>query len=315
MTPVNSAFSPTIPFLQLAWDSTSLGFLKECPRKYFLTIVSSTVTKDQSVHLTFGILYHSALEAYDRARAEGKSHAQAKIFAVRTALTQSWNRELRRAWNSGDQYKNRLTLVRSIVWYLAQYENDPVATIILANGRPAVELSFRYSTTYISPDGSPYILCGHLDRVGRLENLPFIIDRKTTKYQLEERWFSQFSPDNQMTLYSFSGKIVYQLPTQGVMIDGAQVLVNSTRFKRGFTHRTDSQLNEWYRELGYWLDQAAYFASSQFWPMNDKSCGNYGGCPFRGICDKSPEVREMFLNDPSKFTVRSWNPLQIRGDV
>jgi hypothetical protein len=151
--------------------------------------------------------------------------------------------------------------------------------------------------------------------VGRLENLPFIIDRKTTKYQLEERWFSQFSPDNQMTLYSFSGKIVYQLPTQGVMIDGAQVLVNSTRFKRGFTHRTESQLNEWYTELGYWLDQAAFFAQAKFWPMNDKSCGNYGGCPFRGICDKAPEVREMFLNDPSKFITRSWNPLAIRGDI
>ena len=31
----NSSFSTEIPNLQLAWDSTSLGLLKECPRKYY----------------------------------------------------------------------------------------------------------------------------------------------------------------------------------------------------------------------------------------------------------------------------------------
>jgi hypothetical protein len=188
-------------------------------------------------------------------------------------------------------------------------------TVILPNGKPAVELSFRYATSYISPDGNPYILCGHLDRLATLENMTFILDKKTSKYQLEDRWFEQFSPNNQMSGYAFAGKIVYKLPTQGVMIDGAQVLVNSTRFKRGFAHRTDSQLNEWYEEVGYWLSQAAFYAQTERWPMNDTSCDKWGGCEFRGICNRAPEVRSDFLNNPAKYAKRSWDPLKIRGDV
>jgi hypothetical protein len=312
---MNSSFSTKIPFLQIAWDSTSIGLLKECPRKYFLTIVLGNIERDQNVHLTFGLLYHSALEAYDHAKAKGANHGQAVLIATRVALTQSWNHALNQPWRSSDPNKNRYTLVRSVVWYLAQFEHDSIQTVQLSSGRPAVELSFSFATDHISPDGQAYTLCGHLDRVGRLENIPFVLDRKTSKYSLEERWFAQFSPDNQMTCYAFAGKIIYKMPVQGVIIDGAQILVNSTRFKRGFAHRTESQLNEWYYELGYWLEQAGNFAQMKKWPMNDKSCGNYGGCPFRGICAKSPEVREQFLADASRFTKRVWDPLQVRGDV
>lgn len=315
MERINSSFSSSIPFLQIAWDSTSIGLLKECARKYYLTIVLGNIERDQNVHLTFGILYHSSLEAYDHAKSKGASHGQAVLIATRVALTKSWNHQTGRPWISGDPNKNRYTLVRSVVWYLAHFENDSIQTIQLSSGRPAVELSFSFATDHISPDGQPFSLCGHLDRVGRLENIPFVLDRKTSKYSLEERWFAQFSPDNQMSTYAFAGKVIYKMPVQGVIIDGAQILVNSTRFKRGFAHRTDSQLNEWYRELGYWLEQAGHFAQMKFWPMNDKSCGNYGGCPFRGICSKSPEVREQFLTDPSRFIKRVWDPLQIRGDV
>jgi len=315
LVPINTSFSQRYPLLQIAWDSVSLGLLKECPRKYFLTILLSTTSREGNIHLTFGILYHQALEAYDRARAAGKSHAQAKIFAVRTALTQSWNRELRRPWVTDDSYKNRFTLVRSVVWYLAQYENDALRTVIFPDGRPAVELSFRYATSYISPDGNPFILCGHIDRLATMENMTFILDKKTTKFQLEERYFEQFSPDNQMSGYSFAGKIVYKIPTQGVMIDAAQVLVNSTRFKRGFAHRTDSQLNEWYEEVGYYLSQATYFAQTERWPMNESSCSKWGGCEYRGICNRSPEVRGDFLNNPAKYMRRSWDPLVARGDI
>jgi hypothetical protein len=59
--------------LQFAWDSTSLGYLKECPRKYFYTIVEGWRGKGQSVHLEFGGLYHKALEEYDKLRAREES--------------------------------------------------------------------------------------------------------------------------------------------------------------------------------------------------------------------------------------------------
>jgi hypothetical protein len=93
----------------------------------------------------------------------------------------------------------------------------------------------------------------------------------------------------------------------------AQVGATFTRYRRGFLHRTPAMREEWYEDLGYYLTQAAYFAERSYWPMNDKSCGNYGGCPFRPLCAKGPEVRNKWLNTLTVSKI--WDPLQVRGDI
>ena len=51
-----------------------------------------------------------------------------------------------------------------------------------------------------------------------------------------------------------------------------------------------------------------------YWPMNDTACDKFGGCRFRGICSKSPSVRERFLStDYVKLPKEDrWNPLRSR---
>lgn len=292
-----------------------MGTLKECPRKYYYTIINGYIPRAESVHLKFGLIYHAALERYDHAKAGGASHEQAFLVAVRYAMTATWDKALKKPWFSGDPNKNRLTLVRTIVWYLEQFADDPAETVILANGKPAVELSFRFNTDYHSPHGEPFLICGHLDRVATFAGDRYVFDRKTTKWQLNEKFFAQFNPNNQMSTYTFAGKVVYSLPIKGVMIDGAQILVESSRFHREPVLRTDAQLDEWYQELGMYLTYATEYAEAGYWPMNDKSCGNYGGCPFIPICSKDPSVRLRWLNDTTKFDRRIWDPLIARGDV
>jgi hypothetical protein len=55
------------PFLpdgrQWAWNSSSLNPAKTCARKYYYEVICGYVTKDENVHLTFGGIYASALEA------------------------------------------------------------------------------------------------------------------------------------------------------------------------------------------------------------------------------------------------------------
>lgn len=312
-TRLNTAFSTLIPGLQLAWDSTSMGTFKECPRKYYLSILHGWQPRAMSVHLIFGLHYHSVLEAYDHAKFRGLNHQQAMSVAVKTAMVLTWDKKLGRPWMSDDKYKNRLTLLRSIVWYLDQFENDPMQTVRLANGKPAVELSFRFNSTYQNSAGETYLLCGHLDRLAEMNSQFWILDRKTTKNQIDERYWRQFSPNNQMSQYDFAGKVVYNLPIQGIIIDAAQVLITGTRFKRGFATRDDDQRNEWYHDMGLQLDLAERYAKACYWPMNDKSCGNFGGCPFQDICGKSPKVRDQWLK--GAYTKRLWDPLQVRGDI
>ncbi|HUP79529.1 MAG TPA: PD-(D/E)XK nuclease family protein, partial [Pirellula sp.] len=229
---MNSSFSTITPNLQLAWDSTSLSAFKTCPRLYYYSIVLGYEPKQRSYHLTFGLIYHSALETYDHERSRGVDHDGATWAAVWHTLKETWDTKLQRPWNSGDSYKNRFTLVRTIVWYLDHFADDPITTVQLSNGKPAVELSFRYKFPHTFSNGETVVACGHLDRLGELGGSTWVVDRKTTKHELNERFFDQFTPDTQMTWYTLAGKVIGSVPVQGVILDGAQVLVNSSRFQR-----------------------------------------------------------------------------------
>ena len=309
----NSAFSKEIFGLQLAWDSTSLGLMKECPRKYYYANVEGWAPRTKSVHLTFGLHYHSALERYDHAKAAGKTHREAQLLALDHALNATWDPIKKRPWISDDSNKNRLTLIRSIIWYLEQFADDPLKTVILDNGKPAVKLSFRFEMGLTSQTNESFILCGHFDRLVEWEGDHYILDRKTSKSQINSDFFDKFSPDNQMSTYAFAGKVVYKVPVKGIIIDGAQIAVTFTRFQRGQVHRSEDQLEEWFEGVKWTLFHAQQYAEAQYWPMNEKACGNYGGCAFRSICSRRPAMRQEWLK--AGYYLRQWNPLEVRGDI
>ena len=294
--------SPFLPGTQIqyAWDSTSLGWLKECPQKYYYSMIEGWRTKSDSVHLDFGIWYHRGLEIYDRLRAEGLLHEEAMTEMVGEAMM--WSKD----WKPDHPAKNRETLIRSLIWYVEHFKDDPAKTLILANGEPAVELSFKMELESGPVLGQPYILCGHMDRIAEYLDGTYIFDRKTSSSVTGSYYFDQFNPDNQMSLYTFAGKIIYQLPIKGVVIDAAQIAVGFTRFSRGFTHRTESQLDEWLKDSVQWFRLAEHYARENYWPKNDKSCHKYGGCQSRKFCSKPPEARDTFLRPD--FYKLTWTP-------
>ncbi len=359
------SLSPFLPGtqIQFAWDSTSLGWLKTCPRLYQYSMIEGWRSCGQSVHLDFGQFYHHALELYDRHRAIGVDHNEALYEAVKYCLEVTWVRgpiteddfsgkpiELAGApMDWGHNLKTRETLCRSVIWYLEEFgENDAAKTVVLANGKPAVELSFRLEMDWGPEAGTrleykdsgtsyemdlrpgainivdsktgngvvtklqtqPYILSGHLDRVVEFSDGIYVMDRKTSSTTIGSYYFDGYNPDNQMSLYTFASKVIYQTPVRGVIIDAAQIAVGFTRFSRGFTFRTESQTEEWLANTREWLVLAEQYAVAGFWPMNDRSCHQYGGCAFRKVCSKSPEVRQKFLE--SDFYKRGWNPLTPR---
>lgn len=307
-----SQWSAVLPQLQIAWDSTSLGLLKECPRKYQLSIRFGYVTRFENTHLTWGRIYHSALELYDRLRAKGFDFDSAQREALRHVLVETWDFNLKRPWASDFNQKTRETLARAVIWYLEKFKNDPMETVILANGQPAVELSFRFDPQIDTrTTNEHFLICGHLDKLGRFENKIWVIDRKSTKNTLDDEFFAQFNPDNQMSLYDVGGTFLFRdEPIEGIIIDAVQTLVNGTRFQRGFTHRTEDLRAEWLIDTEYWLLQAEYLArkyGDKNYPKNDKNCY---GCQFRDICAENPRMRQNLLD--TRFVKRDWNPLVTR---
>ncbi len=312
----NKAFSREVPRLQIAWDSTSLGTLKACPRKYEYTMILGRQPRDTSPHLIFGGHYHKALEIYDHEKSKGASHEAAQREAVRYCFTGTVTRKPDgrfKIWFSDEPGKTRRTLVRSIIWYLEHFKNDPLQTIQLSNGKPAVELSFRFDTGVETAAGESYLLCGHIDRLVSSDGNVHVLDRKTTKAAITPKTFQAYGTDGQMSLYDFAASVIWSVPVKGVILDIAQILVTMTRFRRGFTHRTPGHREEFFRTTMHHIKMAESFAEAEFWPMNDMSCQNYGGCPFREICTKGPETRAKWLKSLTK--PRRWDPLEVRGDV
>lgn len=324
------------------WNSTRLGWLKDCPRKLQLAGVFGWQTKHNSFALRFGAEYQYALEIYDRLVAGGSSHNDAVRDVVRTALERTWERAEApvgggptqssggrdngstpgentpvpaegKPWGPGpddrEPNRSRETLIRSIVWYLDHFEADPAKTIILDSGKPAVELSFQMEAPFGPASGGPnYIFSGHLDRVVEYAGEQFIVDHKTTVKTINSTYFRQFEPDNQMSLYTLAAQVVFNSPVKGVMIDAAQVAVGFTAFVRGVTYRTEGQLNEWLADAKYWIGEAEKFALAGYYPQNDRSCFL---CQFKSICSKDPSVRDIFLN--GDFIKAPHDPLEIRG--
>lgn len=343
--------SPFLPGtkIQFALDSTSLGYMKTCPRLYQYIMLDGWSPKDESVHLRFGSEYHQAIQEYDIARAEGENHEASIREAIRNLLerTRDWNvDETTKAGN----YKNRGTLLQLVVDYFDHFKDDPAQTFILENGRPAVELSFKFELDWgpkaVQPSlmqavekgrkdketelerslnvgegfsvnllPQPYLLCGHLDRVVTFNDHLFVLDHKTTTTSPGPYFFNQFEPNNQMTLYTLASQIIIDSPVKGVIVEAAQILLDKpNRFVRGFTYRTQDQLDEWVSDLAYTLQMAENYAEIGHWPQNDTACDKFGGCRFREVCSKSPHVRETYLRaDFVKLEPElRWNPLRAR---
>lgn len=303
---------------QFAWDATSLKWAATCQRYYLFQMLFS-FEGPKSVHLIFGGHYAKALERYHQHVAAGKSHDEAQLLAVQSALIDSWVHNLDstgapipasgHAQVFDSPVKSREGLIRTIIWYLEEYLESEITTHVLANGKAAVELSFKVEL------GNRYIYSGHIDRVVKWGSDFYVQDQKTTGSGLNHRFFTQFDTDIQMSGYSFAGRIIYSIPIRGVMIDGAEIGDGYSRFLRGYTMRDEPLLAEWRATMTDLIDQTrantvAYRKSNDMsvFPPNYTACGNYGGCSFRSVCSIAPALRERYLR--SNFSTRpQWNPL------
>ena len=315
MTPLSSAFSAITPNFQVVWDSTSLGWFKECPRKYAFKMLHQWESARKGIHLTFGGLYASGVEHYAHARASGLDHASATRTMVRWVLENSGTRDEAGTWSPWDpspdpdaNIKNRYTLVRTLVWNVEDRRDSPFKTYIRADGRAAVELSFKFEAFEVN--GEPIYLSGHLDEVVTLDDRIWIKDDKTTKSALNAQYFQQYSPNNQMSLYAVAGRVVLNAPIEGVLVRAAQIGVNFARFATHQVPRPKPVLDEWLSETREWIALAHHYAEANTWPANDKACF---WCEFKRVCSVSPSHREAWLRED--FIRRVWNPADARGET
>ena len=306
--------------IQWAWDSSSLSAMKRCPREYFYSQYLGLRRKRRSAPATFGGAFAKAMEVFET-EAPRLGREPATTLALEAAAI---------AAEGMEDHKSRTkeALMRSIAAYINHHATDSLETMTMTNGEPAVEMHFQIPLGNLVPaiPGTTIVLCGYMDRVVRFQDSPYVLDNKTTGSSIStekgsEAYFKNFTPDNQMTTYTWAAREGFGFPVRGVIVDAMQIAKTKTEFARSIIHRTPAQIDEWRSGLPYWVRLAAASSISAMgaktpteaaasFPMNETSCHKYGGCPYRNICGKDPAVRQAFLD--TDFEVREWNPLAKR---
>ena len=214
-------------------------------------------------------------------------------------------------WIPDNPAKDRFAALRLVAWYCFEQPDDfnkGLVSYKFANGTHAVELSFKLPLPFKAPTGDNYVLCGHFDKLATFDNDMFVVDLKTTKLTLSKAFWSRYSPDIQMDTYDFAGSVLFShLNMRGLIIEGAQTMVGGARYGIQIYYRTESQREEYLRELKMWLKLAEEYAKNDYWPMNPASCWH---CDFNGVCSKDPDQRQRVLD--ADFKVKHWNTLEER---
>lgn len=317
------AFSKGNPNLRRVWDATTFrAFIKD-PASYKLKYVDGWRHRDPAPPLVFGSYLHSALETYDKEMFTHQDSERALVAALEHAhalatSTGEFGYTLNAisadfAKDKQANYRTLKTLLRTLVWYQAEYADDDVIEVVGIGGEPAVELSWRVPLPIKTPSGEDYILAGHLDGLVDIGGNKFVRERKHTLRTINKWYFDQFSPDPQVSTYSMLGSAILGEPVGGVLIEVAQVGVTFSRFMRKEIPRTKAQQDEFLQHMCFWIKMAERCAEEDIWPINDVGLQIFGGGPFRQLLARDPGHRTKYMGlDFVQDRNGMWNPLTVR---
>ena len=277
-------------------NASTFQLYKACDAKYYLSVLAGWAKSESDPHLRFGSLLHAAKALYETNRARGADHDLALQGAFRWLLRETWNFTLNKPSFTEDPVKNRDTLLRTFVWYADHYgrDGDPCETLLLPSGSPAVEVRFEFDSGVVNPYGEQMTFVGTIDRLVRFNGKSYVSDIKTST---SARWLSawNYSPDGQFSLYPLAAWVCFDVPVEGVMLDGIELTTNGAKMHREIVPRSHAVLEEWLRDNRVHLRRLGESFARDEWPQNDAACGLYGGCGFRAFCSADPSTRDAII--------------------
>ncbi len=296
-------------------DATILGTLDECPRKGQYAFAYGARTRGEHRALDFGKAYHEGVSVWYKS---GKS-LPAALEAFNAAYAsyvdegdggedEDESREVRTYAKGHELLTARARLFQNEDWDWLGGEQQFVLDI----------------------PGCPYRYAGFIDGFGREKGgaQQYVIDEEKTS---TSPWLFVANPNAQVTGYVYAARSLFHqdirrglLTMAGIYKSSVDGQVKGKRRKKGdpepvpreVVNRETIDLNpwdleEWEREVrGKVLNLVSFQGGWDWWPKRTRSCSNYGGCPYRPICQAPPGLREEFLE--SNFEQSFWSPLDER---
>jgi len=303
-------------------DSTKLQCFKDCPRRYFYEYVLGWRPDRPNNHLHFGSAVHIAMEhiLLNGYGTGSVSDAFMKFYHYyRTVFGEE----------TDDIFmpKNPDRFLLMLSEYVTRYANDlSKYEVVVLNGDPLVEIS-----GVVSVDGY-YNLYFKMDSVLRRlsDGKIFSLEHKTKGGYFSNQWRMEFPLGTQVGTYTHALYCIFN-PDEvlGVTINGMSFKKTkkpSFEFERLPIRKTREQMQAWQVHTVSWLrwmEKEFYNleCSSEdedvlsAFPMNERSCNKYFGCPYHDFCLAWPNPLKQSYEPPMGFIVDRWDPRASEDDT
>ena len=284
-------------------DSSLMAAFKSCPQKANLEYLQHWKLKNQSVHLHAGKAYAEGLEKTREAfYIHGKSPDESLAIGLRALLTSYGDFEC-----PPESAKSAERTAGALEYCFSQYRlgEDQAIPMTLPGGRRGIEFSFLEPLDLVHPEtGDPLLYSGRLDMLVDFEGMHLGLDDKTAS-QLGASWPRQWDLRSQFTGYVW-GAARAGIKLDGFMVRGVSILKSKYDTLQAITYRPQWQIDRWEEQLRRDLERMMQAWEEGYFDYNlDHACAEYGGCPFRSVC----QMRDPLMLLSQQFERRRWDPV------
>lgn len=295
------------PTYQHAWNAHSIDPLMSCPYRYYLAVRQGW--RKPSMVLETGRLIHLGLEHWDRwwLSQGGKfTDPTPGIYAALRVVIKEMYSDPKQAekwarFSHKDHNRTPWSILRTIIWYIEEYQHSNVEPMNLPDGTAGVEVAFDIPLGITAPDGEEYRTRGSIDGIVAFDGT-WGRERKHTVNSLGKRYFDRFDPAVQTDLYGLvlSAMLGDFMPIKGLFLEAIQLGVTFSRVMRYQLRRTPAHRAAFLKSVIWHIrgaekmaeDEAAGVPLIEAWPQRFSACFL---CDFRPICTKDPSKHLTFL--------------------
>lgn len=284
-------------------DSTTIAAFRSCPRKAYLEFFEHWKPGEQSVHLVAGAAYAAGLEAARREYyINGQSPEHAIAAGLHALVTSYGDFQC-----PPDSAKSLERTAGALEYYFSRYPlgADKAIPLALPGGKTGIEFNFLEPLEILHPEtGNPILYSGRMDMMCSYDGMRLGEDDKTTS-QLGASWPRQWDLRSQFTGYTWGARQA-GIKLDGFLVRGVSILKTKYDTMEAITYRPEWMLDRWYEQVLRDIRRMIQAWESGYFDFNlDHACAEYGGCPFRGVCqmrDPAPLLRTQFQR-------RRWDPV------
>lgn len=284
-------------------DSTIMAAFKSCPTKAHLEFFQHWKLRDQSVHLHAGAAYASGMEAARTAFYIDETDAESAVAIGLQALLRAYGDFECPA----DSAKSAERTAGALEFYFSHYRlgEDKAIPMTLPGGKRGIEFSFLEPIDVVHPEtGDPLLYSGRMDMMCEYEGMKLGEDDKTAS-QLGASWPRQWDLRSQFTGYVW-GASRAGIKLDGFLVRGVSILKTKYDTLQAITYRPQWFIDRWYNQLLRDTKRMIEAWKEGYFDLNlDHACAEYGGCPFRSVC----QMREPQALLEQQFQRRKWDPV------